>query len=134
TSRTSTSWKGQELLWSQLLERLAACQRTQETLQEYKAMPKSQKDDIKDVGGFVGGEVRGGRRLASAVVSRQLVTPDADDVSCGLWGLLTMCFDYAACVYSTHSHEPSKPRLRLVIPLARPVSPEEYQAIARRLA
>lgn len=134
TSRTATSWRPQELLWSQLLERLSNCQRTQETLKEYRAMPKSQQDDIKDVGGYVGGELRGGRRLARAVVSRQLVTLDADDVTCDLWGLLTLCYDYAACVYSTHSHEPSKPRLRLVIPLARPVSPEEYQAVARRLA
>lgn len=97
-------------------------------------MPKSQRDDIKDIGGFVGGELRGKRRLSSAVASRYLITLDADNVSCDLWELLTLCYDYAACVYSTHSHEPSKPRLRLVIPLARPVNPEEYQAISRRVA
>jgi len=37
-------------------------------------------------------------------------------------------------MYSTHSHTPSAPRLRLVIPLKRPVSPDEYQAVSRRIA
>ncbi len=37
-------------------------------------------------------------------------------------------------MYSTHSHSPEKPRLRLVIPLARPVTPDEYAAIGRRVA
>ncbi len=134
TSRKSTRWQSQELLWSQLLERLRSFQRTQETLAEYKAMPKSQKDEIKDVGGFVGGELKGGRRLTTAVTSRRLITLDADNVTTDIPELLRLCYDFAWCIYSTHSHEPEKPRLRIVIPLTRPVSPEEYQPISRRVA
>jgi predicted P-loop ATPase len=37
-------------------------------------------------------------------------------------------------MYSTHSHTPDDPRLRFIIPLDRPVSPDEYGAIARKLA
>jgi len=119
TSRKSTRWQSQELLWSQLLERLRSFQRTQETLAEYKAMPKSQKDEIKDVGGFVGGELKGGRRLMTAVTSRWLITLDADNVTTDIPELLRLCYNFAWCIYSTHSHEPEKPRLRIVIPLAR---------------
>ena len=38
------------------------------------------------------------------------------------------------CIYSTHSHSASNPRIRWVIPLSRPVTPEEYTAIGRRIA
>jgi hypothetical protein len=40
----------------------------------------------------------------------------------------------AAAIYSTHKHTPEKPRLRLVIPLAREVTPDEYPAVSRRIA
>ena len=31
-------------------------------------------------------------------------------------------------IYSTHSHRPEAPRLRLVVPLKRDITPDEYQA------
>ena len=37
-------------------------------------------------------------------------------------------------MYSTHKHTPEKPRLRLIIPLTREVTPDEYMAVARRVA
>ena len=44
-----------------LSERLKTTTRTSETQGEFANMPKSQQDDIKDVGGFVGGKVKNGR-------------------------------------------------------------------------
>ena len=38
------------------------------------------------------------------------------------------------CAYSTHSHRPDKPRLRFLLPTSREVTPDEYPAIARRVA
>lgn len=133
-SRKETRWKNAELTWGQLLERLSTPQRTQETQDEYKAMPKAERDEIKDVGGFVGGTLRGGRRKTGAVAWRQLVTLDADFASRDTWDRITLLWDCAAAVYSTHSHTHDKPRLRLLLPLTRPVSPEEYQAVSRRIA
>src|SRR5690606_7923070 len=43
-------------------------------------------------------------------------------------------FKFAAAFYTTHSHSPEKPRFRLIIPLSRPVTPEEYPAVARKIA
>ena len=37
-------------------------------------------------------------------------------------------------MYSTHKHTAEKPRLRLLIPLDRSVTAEEYEAIARKVA
>lgn len=133
-NRKDIHWRNQTILWSQFLGRLSACRITGDSLAEYRAMPKSEQDKVKDVGGFVGGELRGGLRKAANVVHRQLVTLDADHVTFDLWAIIEKLFDFACAVYSTHSHEPQMPRLRLVIPLSRPVSVEEYQAVSRRLA
>ena len=69
-----------------------------------------------------------------AVVWRQVLTLDADFVQGNLWAGVEMLFDRACCIYSTHKHSPDNPRLRLVIPLSRPVTPDEYPAIGRRVA
>ena len=60
-SRRSTQWQNRDLMWSQLVNRLEIPERTQESAKEYKALPKVQRDEIKDVGGFVGGVLKGGR-------------------------------------------------------------------------
>lgn len=136
SSRKSTSWKNEEVLWSTFAERLQTVTRTQETLAEYRAMSKPRRDEIKDVGGFVGGAVKGGRRKAETIMQRRLLTLDLDyvTVSDSPWETVELILGCAAVLYSTHSSTPRAPRLRLVIPLARPVTPDEYTAIARRVA
>lgn len=133
-SRKETNWKNREMLWSELVKRLNSTIRTSETYEEYKKLSKAKRDEIKDVGGFVGGTLKGGRRKADAVVWRQIVTLDADYVKGDLWAGVETMFGYGCVMYSTHSHSPSNPRLRLVIPLKRAVTPDEYGAIARRIA
>lgn len=133
-SRKETSWKNREMLWYELLQKLRQTTRTRETLAEYKKMTKPQQDNIKDVGGFVGGTLKGGRRKADAVVWRQVLTLDADFVQGDLWASIEMLCNYGCAIYSTHKHSPDNPRLRLVIPMARPVTPDEYPAIGRRIA
>lgn len=133
-SRKETQWKNRQLRWSELVERLRTPTRTHETVAEYKKMAKADRDQLKDVGGFVGGALKGGRRKADAVQSRQLVTLDADFVKGDLWASVETIFGYGCACYSTHSHTAKSPRLRLVIPLTRPVTPDEYQAIARTIA
>ena len=135
-SRRSTQWKNKEVLWSQLVERLSIPTKTPETVDEYRGFAKSKRDEIKDVGGFVGGSLKGGRRKAEAIMQRRLLTLDLDDVprNADPWGTVVLVLGCAAVLYSTHSHRPEAPRLRLVMPLSRPVSPEEYSAIARKVA
>lgn len=135
-SRRSTQWKNKEVLWSQLVERLSIPTKTPETVDEYRGFAKSKCDEIKDVGGFVGGSLKGGRRKAEAIMQRRLLTLDLDDVprNADPWDTVVLVLGCAAVLYSTHSHRPEAPRLRLVMPLSRPVSPEEYSAIARKVA
>lgn len=133
-SRKELNWKNKEFLWSDLIKKLSETYRTRETVDEYKKMSKAERDEIKDVGGFVGGTLKEGRRKANNVVWRQVVTLDADFVKGDLWTGVETMFGYGCLMYSTHSHTPEKPRLRLVIPLKRPVTPDEYLAVSRRIA
>ena len=131
-NRKTKTWKNQQMRWSSLLERMAAVTRTSETVAEYKAMGRDQQSEIKDVGGFVGGYCNNGSR--SDVRHRSVVCLDADFATPELWDDWILFYGNAGAVYSTHKHTPEKPRLRLVIPLSRNVSPDEYQAIGRRIA
>lgn len=133
-SRTSRSWKIKEISWEDFAKRCSQTIRTAETVQEYRKLPKGQQDNIKDVGGFVGGELRNGIRKKDSVINRCLLTLDADYADEDFWGQLEMFFDFRCIIYSTHKHTPETPRLRLIIPLSRPVSSDEYTAIARRIA
>ena len=131
-SRKTKTWKNRPMQWSELLDRMAKETRTPETVAEYKAMGRDQQSEIKDVGGFVGGYCNNGNR--SDIRHRSLLCLDADFATGSLWDDWSLLFGNAGAVYSTHKHTPEKPRLRLVVPLARNVSPEEYQAIGRRVA
>lgn len=135
-SRKSTNWQNKEIMWSKLVDRLGIPERTTESATEYKSMPKPQRDEIKDVGGFVGGTLKGGRRKAEAILQRRLLTLDLDEVprDADPWDTVVLVLGCAAVLYSTHSHTPNAPRLRLVMPLSRAVSPEEYAAVARKIA
>ena len=105
-----------------------------ETVEEYKKMGKNQQDDIKDVGGFVGGHLKEGRRKSGMVLCRSMLTLDMDYGTAGIAEELEMLFGYQMCIYSTHKHTPDEPRFRLIIPLSREVSEEEYPAVGRMVA
>jgi len=136
-NRRATHWPTQSIWWSELVERLRTAVRGTETLAEYLAMPKSLQDDLKDVGGFVAGELAGGRRKASAVKGRDVVTLDLDNIPAGGTADVLLRLDGLGCafaVYSTRKHEEAKPRLRVLLPLSRAVTADEYEPIARKLA
>ncbi len=133
-SRRDRQWDNVNVTWGQLIEKLSSTVYTSETLEEYKNSPKDLQDNIKDVGGFVGGTLKEGRRTKASVMDRQLLTLDCDYATSYLWDTLDMLFDFAAVIYSTHKHCEERPRFRLVIPLNRRVTPEEYEAIGRKVA
>lgn len=78
-SRFDTSWQNKEVLWSTLLSRFSHATQTQETQAEYLKMSKAQQDNIKDVGGFVGGTLKGGRRKSETVEKRSMICLDLDN-------------------------------------------------------
>lgn len=137
-SRFETAWKNKSISWSALLRKLSQSVQTPETHAEYMQMPKAEQDKIKDIGGFVGGHLKNGKRGSGTVECRQLITLDLDQPPADLWDELQNSLEpdimHALAIYSTHKHTEGHPRLRLLIPLDREVSPDEYEAIARKLA
>ncbi len=103
-------------------------------MSEYRKMSKPQQDATKDVGGFVAGSLKDGRRRTGHVEFRSMITLDMDYASEDVWECITLFFDFTCCIYSTHKHTSDKPRLRLILPLARNVSSDEYVAISRLIA
>ncbi len=132
--RKELAWKNKKYTWPELLERLKNCQYTGETVKEYHSMDPDEQAPIKDVGGFVGGVINGGRRKKGAITSRCLLTLDMDSAPVDFWDELTLFQSWTCCVYSTHKHKPVSPRLRLIIPFDREVLPDEYEAIGRKVA
>lgn len=133
-SRMDKKWKNRDISWDELCRKVSVTQRTTETVEEYRKLKKGSQDAIKDVGGFVGGSLREGRRKNGMVLCRSMLTLDMDYGKPGIWDEIIMLHDFQCCVYSTHKHTPEHPRLRMIIPLSREVTEEEYPAVARMVA
>lgn len=131
---SSKIWKNTKTTWSNLVQKLSTPVITAETYKRFMNATKEEQSKIKDVGGFVGGFLTNGRRDKTNVLYRQLITLDIDFSHENFWWDFTMLFGCAAVIHSTHKSCPEKPRHRLIIPIDREVSQEEYQAIARKVA
>ena len=136
-SRKATHWPKSNILWSEFTEKLKTPVRGTETLEQYLAFPKSRQDDLKDVGGFVGGTFTGDRRKAAYIEGRDIISLDMDNIPAGKTEDIlrrVSGLGCAAAVYSTRKHAGYAPRLRVLIPLDKTSSADEYEPAARKLA
>lgn len=106
------------------------------THNEYERLKKTAKDKVKDVGGFVGGHLKGGKRRKGHVLARSLITLDIDNLptDIDLPNTLQKQLPVAWLAHTTMSHTAQQQRWRVWVWLTRDVTPDEYTAIARRLA
>lgn len=134
SNRQAKIWVNKTISFADLKERLKVTIRTPESAEEYARMSKAQRDAAKDHGGFVAGVLEGGRRKIDTVASRSMLSLDGDRIDAAfLDGYETLC-PYTSVLYTTHSSTEEKPRVRVVIPLARDVTPEEFVALSRYVA
>lgn len=134
-NRFDTNWKPEIIEWVDFVELLKKVRRTKETVAEYDLLPKDKKDKIKNGRAFVGGHVKGGRRKKENILNRSLITLDADNADEDfIFNADLILGGNAYAIYSTHSHRHHKPRYRLIVPMNRALSPDEYGAIIRKLA
>ena len=136
-NRRDLNWKQTALTVSELYERLRNPVRSTELFADYMKMKKAQQDTLKDVGGFVGGSLSSPRRKSNNVTGRDIITLDFDNIPG--WqteAIVTKVEELGCsyCIYSTRKHTASAPRLRVVIPFDRTVTPDEYEPCARRIA
>ena len=127
-------WKNRQIPWSKLLDRISTPIRTAESYADYLKMTRAKQNKTKDHGGFVGGTLTGGRRSRRTVGNRTILAFDMDQADPDFWENYKLLASNAAAVYSTHKHSPEKPRLRMLVPLSRDVTPDEYEAVGRMFA
>lgn len=128
------TWANKTTTWEDLCERLKTTIRTTESVEEYPKLKKDDRDRAKDKGGFVGGNLKGNRRKRETVACRSMLTMDADHAEIGFIDKFTAECRYTSCLYTTHGHTPEQPRCRIIVPLTRDITPDEYVALARYFA
>lgn len=133
-SRQAKFWTNKTIRFDELCERLQSPIRTSETAEEYPKLPKTQRDDIKDKGGFVAGHLRDNRRQANKVACRSMLVYDLDSIERGALDEIIRRIANTGCYYTTHSHTPDHPRARIIIPVTRDMTPDEFNAVARYYA
>lgn len=122
------------LSWDELVDKMAHPVYTDETFEEYQRMSNEQKTDVKDVGGYIAGDLEGGKRGKATCKNRCIATIDADNAKADDWANFSALYPYAACCHSTHSSTKENPRLRWLFPLSRPVTADEYRVVVNELA
>lgn len=136
-TRKTKHWPRTELTWAEFVEKLKTPVRSTESLDEYLNYAKVKQDELKDVGGFVGGTFAGDIRKAAYVEGRDLLTLDLDNIPTGKTEDILKRVAGLGCnavVYSTRKHCEYKPRLRVIVPLDTTASADEYEPAARKLA
>lgn len=133
-SRQAKNWVNKTIRYEDLKARLKVTIRTAESAEEYAKMSKAQRDVAKDHGGFVGGALKGGRRKVDAVELRSMIALDGDRIDKAFLDDYETNASYTSCLYTTHSSTEANPRVRLVFPLLRDVTSEEFVAVSRYLA
>ena len=133
-TRFEKKWKNVDVSWESIVKELSNPKVTNETVEQYKKYSKVMQDNIKDVGGFVGGHLKDGLRKNGCVLCRSLLSLDIDYGEPNTLSSLKEKIHYKALVYSTHKHTTEKPRYRLIIPLSREITEEEYEPVARMVA
>ena len=128
------TWPNKNITFDELCSRLEQTIRTTESVEEYPKLAKAERDRIKDKGGFVGGQLRDNRRKRENVVCRSMLTLDCDHANTDFIVRFASGCKYAACLYTTHGHTPEAPRVRIIVPMTRNITPDEYVAIARYFA
>ena len=130
----SKVWTNKRTSWSDFVAKISETYKTKETFKEFMKASKLDQSKIKDVGGYVGGYLRGGKRSPENVVHRQLITLDIDFAHLEFWDDYCMQFNNAAVIHGTHKHSDADPRYRLLMPISREVTSDEYVAISRKVA
>jgi hypothetical protein len=111
----------------------------EETLAEFNLLPLEEQNRKKrETGFFLAGTSIDGRRRSASIEKRTLITLDIDNISAEDFEELTDGFaplcKYHWFVHSTRKHSAEKPRIRIVIPIKKPISPDKYEAVARLCA
>lgn len=135
TTRTATTWENTYTTKQDLTARAYDPIVVNIKTHTYHNTNKKTREHFKDVGGYVGGHLKDGKRKKGHVLDRSFITLDIDnlDPDTDLINELTK-LPFAWLAHTSLSHTAENPRWRVTFWLTRNVTPDEYEAIARRIA
>jgi len=128
------SWKNKKVTWSEFLTKLSEPIVKDIPFKQFRALAKTDAAKVKDVGGYVGGYLRQGKRSPANVAHRQILTLDIDFGTLDFWEAFCFSYEAEAVLHGTMSHSPEAPRYRLILPLSRECAADEYSALSRKVA
>jgi len=130
----------QENTWAHITDLFRVPARRKITWAQYQAMSIKGRAHSKNTGLFFGGSCADGHRSGSTLTSRSIVNLDLDDDCQAVWdeylatGSLQGLSGLSYLLHTTRSHSLETPKMRILIPLSRDISPAEYEPVARALA
>ena len=136
-SKTQKKYKNQKLTVEAFEARNRNPIRTTETWQEFAKMPKSKREEIKDVGGYFPGELKDGSRKAANVNHLSVFVFDADKIPAEVdfpKAVFTALKGVKCSLHTTHSHNPDNQRYRVFVWLSRNAKPDESPPAMRKIA
>lgn len=106
--RDSKTWKASSITWGGILEML------------------EKPSDSKECGNYLMGTLKGTRRVKDTILSRSMLTLDADKARPELIDALAILFPYASATHTTYNSAPDALRVRIMVPTDREMAPDEY--------
>lgn len=111
--------RAETLTWPKLVEMLSAAPET---------------DDKASVGWYSCAHYRDNYRDEEHMGPREALTFDFDHIEpTDVPKIEAALAPFEYLIYTTHSHKPEAPRLRVVLPLSRPALPDEFRAVSRKI-
>lgn len=126
--------------WPHIVDLFREPVRRKITVEQYLAMDPKGRAHSKNTGLFFGGRCNDGHRSDSSLASRSIVNLDLDDHCEAVWDDFSLIGELPAfsgltyLIHTTRSHTAETPKMRILVPLAREVTPAEYEPVARALA
>lgn len=125
TGKDVSGVENKQVTWDQLAKRLQK-HTVYETLEQ-----------SRNAANFCGGYYDGKGKARANLIARSVLTLDYDKCSVDIDDLafqLELSLDCTFVAYSTYRHTPENPRIRVVIPLSRDISADEYEVYSRQVA
>lgn len=102
---------------------------------KYLTTTPPETEDKASRGWYCPAEFEGKRRHGSEFVARHALTLDYDVITPeDLKKIQKSLEPFAYAIYTTWSHTAAAPRVRVVMPLSRPASADEFGAVSRKIA
>ena len=125
--------------WSTVRKMLRTTLRTGERYKEYMKLSRDEQLRLKSTNGWISGaQCDGDWRNLRNVRPRDLMTLDLDYPQATFWDIHSMEYhwvsQFESITITTRSHSPDAQRYRMVLPMARLVTPDEYGPLVRIVA